>query len=747
MTRTDASSLNYWAAERDSAKFVQSFCKKLKRYRDWLTTTGRAKRMVRMFRAFYGWAPDGWGDTSELQSSGEQGEWVDLTTNDLASLVQQTLAFTTANKPAFKANPSNRDFESIAQTEFAQGLLEHCERKMSLSEKDYDAALSAVLTSEGWEVWRWAAAAGRIISTDSDGRTTTEGDAECIVCTPFDVAFEPDAVSVEKFPWFGFADRANRHDLAALFPDIADALRSSSASAEGDEAILDLRSRSGAALGSEQMEDMVSLWEVRHPPSPALPTGRLVIFVNSSAVLYDSMNYRQQVPVQLSAAVVDPVTGAELQPAQTEMQEQVSDVGYPYPHDDMLAYRIAPEKVLGAPAGHSGHFDLLSLQECMDTVATMAATAANAGGVTNLFAESGNDGGPNLSYNELAGGLNVISGPKKPEVLEGVQLDPQVVEFASFVEQLMRRRIGMNDAALGEPTKGMPAQLAALLQSQAVQFHNRFQASFRAMLERSRTGLLKLYKRFARTKRVADIGGKANSWQLRVWTAEDLSTVERVTVESVNPVLQTTAGKLSFADMLLERSLITPQQYMTLVDTGKLEAVWDYDTRNLARITREKELLQQGVGLPPVDPIASQQMGAPQFIDDGKPHIRPHVAQTHWLDIPEYLSVIATPEAMDRPELVKTVLDLVHYKLELWRQMDAGLLVLLKGPPPPPPGPAVMMGMMGAGGPPPGGGDTEGPSSEPPTAGPDKPIKKPNLPKPPPDPATGEQPPAPPMAA
>ncbi len=179
-----------------------------------------------------------------------------------------------------------------------------------------------------------------------------------------------------------------------------------------------------------------------------------------------------------------------------------------------------------------------------------------------------------------------------------------------------------------------------------------------------------------------------------------------------------------------------------------MEPILRFAQDNQARIQKEKEMLMQGIGMPPGQmtmgadgrPIPVMQPdGSPLFIDDGQPHVRPLITDTHWIDIPEYLGVLAMPEVRDNPDVVKAVTEIVDFKLSLWRQMDMGLIMLLKGVPPPPP----PMLMQPTGTPPPAGGG--GPTgTKPPTAGSTDIAGPPgappiSMPKPPKNPITGEQ--------
>jgi hypothetical protein len=710
----------YWASHADSRKAVAGGVERVKRYRESLRASGRADRMRRNWLTYLGWGPRSDADASRMLPGGEQGEMVQMTVNHFGAMVTQAVTLTTSNKPAVKAIAANSDFESLAQAQLAEALNDYYDRELAVSDREYEAALCMVLLSEAWVVVDWDATAGQEYTVGEDGRPVRAGDVRLYSLTPFDVATDPDAQDVESLTWFAWRRRANKWDLAAQYPKHRDALLSSNLSKidntydtmDERDNTLDLRRKRMSRMES----DVVYVWELRHLPTPSLPNGRRLLFVNQDVVLADSVQ-------QLEDGTVN-------------------DYGYPF-GDGLFAYNAAPERVPGLPDGHTSFFDLLSLQEGLDLSASIMASAINAGGMQNLYVPRG----ANITADKLTGSLNVIEydGGERPVAESNLSINPAVSAWADMCLTWMRQRVSLNDVVAGEPSKGMPAQAMALLRAQAVEFHSRLQAAYERLVQRTRTGILKMLQRYAKTERVALVAGKANSWTLKHFTRDAIKGVDRFVVEPVNPVLKTLAGKVAFAQPLLDGGRIGVQEYLQLISTGRMEPVLRFAQDNQARIQREKEMLMQGIGLPPtamgpMGPVIGVD-GLPAFIDDGQPHLRPLISDTHWLDIPEYLSVLAMPEVRDNPAVVEAVTGVIDYKLQLWRQMDPALIMVLKGQLPPPP---AMMGGMPPEGP---GGPAGGPPSEagpvgegapgelagPPGAPPTR------MPQPPPNPITGEQ--------
>lgn len=707
----------YWAAQPRSDDVVRDFEARAAKYLRWLNTTRRTRRAIRALRTYYGYGPNGSGDSTELGSSGEKGEFVEMAVNEYGGLVEQAYAQLVATKPAFQAVPKSGDYAARAQASFADKLLTSVDTDNHLEEKEDEVTKAGLLCGEAWLVSSWDKQAGQSLGLDGS-KVVHDGDVRADALLPWDVVFDIRARHKTDLQWIGFRRPCNRWDLIASSqpteadaanPDelerkrlLVEALKGAQPSRSREDGP-DVRNFLLGEQTSTADEDLVDVWEIRHTPSPALPQGRIIRFVNATTILYDSAS---------------------------------QEAGYPY--QGLLAQYFEPAKVVGTASGHSLTWDLLGLQEAMDMVATAQATAAAASAVSNIWHPSiGSNGeGSNLTVSALGRGMQLIQSPQKPEALTAIQVDPQAVAFLEMCRSQMQRRMGLNDVAMGDATKGMPAQLAALLDSKVVQFWNQAVKSLSNMRARVRTDVLSLYQTFAKTPRVSALVGAGESLEVETWTKDKLSMVQRVTVEAVSAVSKTLAGKMATADLLLESGLInTPDEYLTIKSTGRLEKLTEFKDRNLLRLQQEKEMLQRGIGLPPIDEMATDEAmmmdpdALPVFAAVEGEFLRPTVVDTPWLDIAEYAAVLASPQARVRPDVVQAATDAIAYKVKMWRTMPPEIIAALGGFPPPPPGGEMM---------PPESDieDAGAPESEMEM----RPIEPP---KPPPNPNTGEQAPAP----
>jgi len=206
----------------------------------------------------------------------------------------------------------------------------------------------------------------------------------------------------------------------------------------------------------------------------------------------------------------------------------------------------------------------------------------------------------------------------------------------------------------------------ALLQATAIQFNSDLQKAYAKMMEKLGTGVIEIYQEYAKTERVATIVGKANKPLMKSWTNQDLDRITRVTVDLGNPLTRTTAGKVNMAENLLTAGLVeNPDQYIEVLETGRLEPLIEGKRAELLNIKSENEELSEGNELPAV------------FTDN------------HAMHITEHKAVLAAPDARRNPKIVTAVLKHMQQHLDLLRSTDPAMLALLGQQPMPPAQPAA----------------------------------------------------------
>lgn len=435
--------------------------------------------------------------------------------------------------------------------------------------------------------------------------------------------------------------------------------------------------------GLSRMEtDEIAVYHWYHDKTPALPDGRYVILTSADVVLFDG----------------------------------------PLPYRSSPVVRMVEAEWRGSPFGYTAMWDCLGPQEVVDALTAAIVTQQTTHAVRKIVGVKGSG----LNYRQLSQGLayiEVASMDQRPVPLDFSEVSPQIFQFRTQLVQEMQMFSAVNDVVRGVVNPSLKSGAhAALYDATALRAANGIQEAFYRGAEDVGTFVLHALTDYAAdSERTARIVGESKRSMLLTFTGKDLGAFDRVIIESSNAATKTTSGKLAVADALLEKGAlgqgeIAGQRYLTLVKTGELSQLSEAREANVLRLKRDKELLAKG------------QM--PVII----------AADTHWLDIPEYLSVLASPEAREQPEVVSVVLEAVRQKLEMWRTMPPDLLMVMGGPPAPsntmPPGPpggppsATPMPESGpsSGTPPPGP-----PPGPPPT---DVPAGMPSLPR---NPSTGEE--------
>lgn len=731
----------YWAAEPDPDEFVRRALARVGQNLDSARRTQQLDRTRRMLMAYYG-KGDGNRDTTRTKLGGKQGELAVMVHNALRPQVAQVLALIAGQRPGLKPVPTNTDSASITTAALADGVRQHYERVLEVPSLEIDVCRGGTLAGQWWSVQSWRRALGKPFAVGEDGRLVYEGGIELLTVPWWRAAADPLARRPVDREWFIFRRPANRFGLAAEYPDYAEHLLdgakvnafdwAESITGKGDFEYFD--ELFGDTLPKE---DGVWLWEVRCRPCSALPKGRLVRFVSGDCVLFDTMRFKVQPPAPEAVPGVEPVEPVAVPEA------QLQDVGYSYDDQEIHAYDYCPERIIGTTRGHTGQWDALGLQEMLDVCTTTVATVVNLFGMPHVWPGPGGAAGINVA--NLSSGPTVLETKTEPKVIS--LLEPTtlaaIVQTIAEIRDLLRESGNLNKTVMGEPDKGMPANAQALQRAQAVQVHQTAQGEYFRLVVNNATGILRLSQRFARTEQTAEIAGKAGAWELKKWSAKDIAGVPRFALELVDPLTQSVEGRAAEGEFLAKMGWLTKEGYFALKSTGSLKEPLEAQQAQLELLVQHKELLRQGIGLPPIDMIATQEALAvnpaagPVFAGgEGGQYVRLVRLDPHWLYIPEYFSVLFSPAARENPAIVKAVTGVIQESTRLWASLTPDELAMMGGPPLP--SQLAMSGVAPA-----------APGEEPAATAPSEPgqgpaeaatPKQPALPKPPADPVSGAQP-------
>lgn len=565
------------------------------------------EKIKRMWGAYHGALKSSISDGHKITFSGEQGELANVTANHFRNLADHIIRTITATRPAMQSRATNTDYKSLVQTNLANGLLDYYLREKRVESFLKRAVEYAVVMGAGYVKLDWNATTGEKYDFNEQLNTYEyEGDIEFNNLSPFDVIFDVTKETSKNHDWVITRAWKNRFDLSAKYPELKD--RILAVPTKSDEY------RYRFSFSPQEQTDDIPVYEFYHKRTESMPDGRYLMYLSNELVLVDS----------------------------------------PLPYRMLPVCRISPADILGTPHGYSPLFDILPLQEVYDSVLSTIVTNNHTFGVQNLWIPAG----AGFTVQQLSGGLNLIeSNPAagKPEALQLTQSSPESYKLLEIFERLMETISGVNSVSRGTPPPNLESGNAlALLQSMTLQFLSGLQQSYVELVEDVGTLIISMLRDFASVPRVAAIVGVANRTYMQEFKGDDLSNVNRVIVEMSNPLARTTAGRVQMAEQMLQMNLIkTPEQYIQVINTGKLESMTDGINRELLLIQSENEKMTKGESV--------QAMS----IDDHPMHIK------------EHKTVLMDPDLRKDPKLVQFVQDHILEHINLGRQTDPQLLQIL----------------------------------------------------------------------
>lgn len=597
----------YFAA-KDADKTAGILLSKANGWYNQLQTNGYLDKVREMWLAYHGAYQTGPGAAHMITFGGEQGELAQMAVNHLRSIADNIITMITSSRPAFQARATNGDSKSIIQATLANNLLDYYMREKRLEKYLRTAIQYAVVLGSGYVKMEWNATSGEVYEINEEtGTPIYEGDVAFSNLSPYDVVFDTTKESSLGHDWVLTRTFKNKFDIAAKYPELADRIKGLQTKNQLLRYRMDL-------MAYEDTDD-VPVYEFYHRRSESLPDGRYLLFLEGDLILIDS----------------------------------------PMPYRHLPVYRVSPSDILGTPYGYTPMFDLLPIQDAVNSLYSTILTNQHTFGVQNIYVPRNAD----IQLKSLEGGLNIIegnSGAGKPEPMNFTQTPKEVFDFLQMLERQMEIVSGVNSVARGNPEASLKSGSAlAMVQSMALQFISGIQQQYIHLIEDVGTGLINMLKDFAVVPRIAIIAGETRKHYVETeFTGDDLSMVSRVIVDVGNPISKTTAGRMQMATELIQYGIVsTPQEYMTVLNTGDLSGITDDTQDELDNIRRENEILLNGG----------------QAIALG--------IDLHSLHIKRHKALLADPTIRSQPGVRDEVLAHIMEHVELLRTVDPSLLAII----------------------------------------------------------------------
>jgi len=589
------------------------------RYLEYVQQSGFLERWQHAHNLFFGRSDDPTMSSDRVGYGGQQGETVLVRSNQFRSLLEHTHVLITGTRPTLNARGINASASSQTAARMAEQVFEYYLEEHKLERAMQEADRFALRYGEGWVLVTWDPERGEPIEVEqvedeSTGelvdRVIYQGDITARAVMPLDVIRDPSHdASVEDEDWLAVHTRVSRWDLLAQYPDAAEAIRSAPAA---PQLTVDLFSRE-----EREQPDRISALEFYHARTPAMPQGRFAMVVGDT-VLFDG----------------------------------------PLPYDVIPCMAMRPDIETKTAFGYTTAWDLMGLQDVLDSVVSAIATCHDAGALRNVWTPRGSG----LDTKELSNGMTHWESTAKPELVDLMpDLGPSM-KFAEMIGSYMESISGINDVARGQPDANVKSgAMAALIHSMAVQYNSGLQSAYAMLYERIGTHWLDCARRYMTKPRLVAVAGPRGGAWVRDFRGQDVAGIRRIAVDTGNAIMRTSSGRMDIADKFLERQVFQrPEQYLQMLSTGRYEPLLDRPDTKLRGILSENDLLCQG------------KPARVLLTDHHADHIEAHFA------------LLDEPENRENEDLTSVVLDHIQLHIEMWQQLtvgNPGMLGLIGLPP------------------------------------------------------------------
>lgn len=639
----------YWTF--DTKECVNGLWDRINEYYNEMRRTGRLALYRNSFTNFYA----GWIYRASMYKSGEMGELTRSFWNHERNILLHIKSKVTQDQVSYKAQVTNSDAQSAQMRELADGLMTYfttdneygLDRKLDQSVEDSEVFGESSIAA----IWNTHKGPDYMPGIG-------EGDIEYHNVTPMDLIINTCLQERSHVQWKIWRRWMNKYDLAAMYPEFADEVT----------LLNDSESTYGTKLVTliHHDNETIPVFYAFHEDTPSVPGGRFLMFADQTTIFEDS---------------------------NLEDAGYVDEKGIGF----IPIYDNIPSTMAGSPFGYTPAFDLIPLQQELNELVS-AVTTNNINFATQcVMAPKGS----NLHYQSLATGMTFIEwdpkmGPtSKPEALNLLHSAPETYQLIDKLIQNMEVLAGVSALDRGVPDQSITSgQYAALITTNSIIFQAPLQRAYARLCENVATGTLRILKKNMKSDRVTQIVGANKVSSAKTWGAQSLSGVTGITVETINPMLQTPAGKMQLADVLMKTGLIKdPQQYIGVYTDGDLPQLYHRQETQLILVKAENEALLKGQA------------------------ILPAITDNHVMHILEHTANIDTIEARLNPNLPYVVETLNHIMAHINMMttinpvlggilgdpsLPQGMPSQLQLPPPkpgqmPPPGQAPMPGAGPAG--------------------------------------------------
>jgi hypothetical protein len=267
------SNKQYWAAQSDSS-LVQEIFNKIESYDDFLNSTGAIDKINEVTNHYYGMKQG----SLRVNKSGENGEINNISINSFRNFIQHAHVLTTQNKLAFEVQAINSNFDSQGQCLVGKAIMQYENDDKGLNQLFLDLVEQCLLNGEHFISVRWNKDGGEPVAADLEAnKEVMSGAVDYKLHHMADVIRDTSLKSNRQQKWIIVREEMNRFDLAASYPEHADAILSAPSP--------EYNYKRMRQMGFNQDDtDNVEVVTLYHDQSAAMPKGRQTVVVGSTII-------------------------------------------------------------------------------------------------------------------------------------------------------------------------------------------------------------------------------------------------------------------------------------------------------------------------------------------------------------------------------------------------------------------------------------------------------------------------------
>ena len=569
---------SYWAGF-DKKSLVDRLQRKREEFLEFFDRSNYFQRIYRNWAYYHGLNFDRGYNNTEIRVGGEEGELRLVQVNEFRSNLQLLKTYITEGDIEWDAIATGDTGAALNAAKKCNKLLDGAVQSRTLGiDQALDQAIEDSLVMTAGYAWNlWDKHYGEPAGVDASGKGLRwKGEVRVITPALFDVTFDFTKRVFKESQWVEVRRQENRWDLAAEYSH-KPRLKEEILKVENDH--LDRKYlKFDFRVASEEVTTRDHRWVhyFYHEPCPSLPNGRFIRRINQ-VVLEDEMNL---------------------------------------PDGHIPVLRVIPAQFLLTPFGFTNAFSAQAPQEALNATESTIVTNQNALGPTKLWHKKGEP----LNRAQLEPGITVLECETKPEPINFCHTPKEFFDSLKLYMDQIERAFGTNETARGNPESNIKAAAAlAFTEQRVTQAASDLVKNRRRFLMDYGTSLVKVYaaRLGAGESRMIDVRSTSMSRSHNVrFTPEELAEIKTVSIIPGNPAMRTLGGRIQVAEILLEKQAVSPDEFVTVLKTGKLDKLTESEDNQLQLIAEENDDLFAGEGGHTAYPHHNHML-----------HIRRHLAQ------------------------------------------------------------------------------------------------------------------------